>query len=357
MCGKRRRWSKRRRGRVVAEPLGIGIVGMGFIGQTHARAFSGAASDGAPCRLRAVCDPDPDRRSGLCIASGNLDASRSAALFDPGDVRGYSDAADLMEDEAVELVCVCTPTDTHVDLAIRAIDAGKHVLIEKPIAISTSEIERLCAHAAGSDRLVIPAMCVRFWPGWSDLKAMVEDGRFGAVLHARFERLGGPPQWSPDFYADASRSGGAVFDLHVHDADFVRYLFGEPASVFSTGDRSHIQTQAIYPNGPAVSIEGGWLNDASFPFRMAFTVEFERAVVSFDSRRDAPLEIHSDGAVRRPLLGGQTGFDEQARAVCAAIRGPASAETMPTLADALGVTRFIEAELRSAASHQVVSLR
>jgi len=203
---------------------------------------------------------------------------------------------------------------------------------------------------------VIPAMCVRWWPGWSDLTDMVGDGRYGALRHARFERLGGPPQWSGDFYGDESRSGGAVFDLHVHDADFVNHLLGMPEAVFSRGGRSHIHTLAIYPGGPSVSIEGGWVSDRSFPFRMRFIAEFERAVATYDSRRAPAMQIHTDGEIQQPDIGSRTGFDEQARAVCAALADGINERGLPTLADALAVTRLIEAELESAAHGRVVSV-
>lgn len=341
----------------MAEPIGIGIIGMGFIGQTHARAFHDAARNGAPCAVRAVCDPNPDRRSGVASDGGNLTPSTSdERLFDPERVNGYDNADELLADDSVDLVCVCTPTDTHVDLAIRALDAGRHVLVEKPVATSSAEIRRLLDRVESVDRLCIPAMCVRYWPGWSDLIEMVTDARFGRVLHARFERLGSPPTWSRDFYADANRSGNAVFDLHVHDADFVHLLFGRPAALRSYGDDRHILTQCDYPDIPSVSIEGGWLNDASFPFRMAYAVEFERAVVTFDSRRDRPLHIHTGGELTTPDIGTRTGFDEQARAICPGLLGYPSAPTLPTVTEALRVTEFIEAERESASIGRRVPL-
>ncbi len=339
----------------MARPIGVGIIGMGFIGRTHAKAFADAATDECACELRAVCDPNEERRAGRGDASGNLGGSDVEWAFDPLRVRSYERAADLLADDGVDLVCVCTPTDTHVDLAIRALEAGKHALVEKPVAIRSAEVERLMHAAAGSDRVVIPAMCVRWWPGWSDLKRMVDDGRYGRVLHARFERLGAAPGWSSDFYGDESRSGGAVFDLHVHDADFARYLLGMPHAVFSSGGRSHIHTLAVYSDGVSVSVEGGWVNDPSFEFRMAYRVEFERAAVTFDSRRSPAMRIHRGGTIDEPDIGTRSGFDEQARAVCSSLHGN-SEHGFPTLADALAVTRLIEAELESAASGRVVAL-
>lgn len=340
----------------MSEPIGIGVIGMGFMGQTHARAYLDAASTGSPCELRAVCDRDPNRRTGLATGTGNIRAGESGdRLFDPNLVRGYADPEELFADPTVGLVSICTHTDTHVDLAIRALDAGKHVLVEKPVAVTAPDIRRLADRAARSDRLCVPAMCIRHWPGWSDLRDMVADQRHGRVVHARFERLGAPPAWAGDFYADQSRSGGAIFDLHVHDADFALSLFGMPASVSSIGDAHHIATQMHYPGGPAVATEGGWLSDRSFPFRMAYTVEFERAVVAFDSSRDPVMTVHADARATPFELPTQNGYDTQARSVVHAVANGAGRGDLPSLRDAMAVTSLIEAERQSAQSGRPVT--
>jgi predicted dehydrogenase len=336
-------------------PVGIGIIGMGFMGQTHARAYQAAGAAGAPCVLRGVCDRDADRRSGLAIGVGNIGTGGTAGrLFDPEQVAGHALPADLLRDPSISLVSICTHTDSHVELAIAALAAGKHVLVEKPVAVRIPEIRRLMDHAAESDRMCVPAMCMRHWPGWSDLRTLIDSGDHGRVVHARFERLGAPPAWAGDFYADPSRSGGAIFDLHVHDADFALSLFGPPHAVHSVGDDHHIATQMIYQGGPAVQTEGGWLNDRSFPFRMAFTVEFERAVVAFDSSRDPVMTVHAGGGASPFGLPEMTGYDAQARAMVDAVVTGAGRDRLPTLADALAVTELIEAEQRSAATGQTV---
>ena len=74
---------------------------------------------------------------------------------------------------------------------------------------------------------------MRFWPGWSWLKTAIEDGRYGKVLAARFRRVSGPPGWSKGTYFKGAESGGALLDLHIHDTDFIQFLFGRPTSVFS----------------------------------------------------------------------------------------------------------------------------
>ncbi|MBY0308938.1 MAG: Gfo/Idh/MocA family oxidoreductase, partial [Phycisphaerales bacterium] len=173
--------------------IGVGVIGMGFMGANHARAYVAAARDGTACRLVAVSDPSPERLSGGTPAGGNIKAGADLPLFDPAEVTGYTRAEDLLRDGRVNLVSVCTPTDTHVELALAALQAGKHVLLEKPVALASAEVARLAEAARGAGTLCMPAMCMRFWPGWTFLRDAVRDGRFGALRALSLHRLGSGP--------------------------------------------------------------------------------------------------------------------------------------------------------------------
>jgi len=81
----------------------------------------------------------------------------------------------------------------------------------------------------------MPAMCLRFWPQWVWAKQAITQGAYGRVLAARFRRVSEPPGWSRSTYFNGEQSGGALLDLHIHDTDFVQFLFGRPRGVFSTG--------------------------------------------------------------------------------------------------------------------------
>ncbi|MEE2939528.1 MAG: Gfo/Idh/MocA family oxidoreductase [Planctomycetota bacterium] len=192
----------------MSEQLGIGIVGLGFMGQTHLGAYQRADEAGFGNKLVAVCDADPERRAGKAAAAGNFDTDASEDLFDPAEVKGYEDPAELFADPAVDVVSICTPTDSHVDLAIAALEAGKHVLVEKPVAVTAAEVRRLAEVDARTDALCMPAMCMRFWPAWAWLAERVREGTYGAVRSAAFQRLGTRPGWGEGFYEDDSRTGG-----------------------------------------------------------------------------------------------------------------------------------------------------
>lgn len=325
-------------------PIGVGVIGLGYMGQTHLKAYAAAARASYPCRIVAVADRDPARRQGDFSAAGNLVKEVDAPLFDPDATRSYDDALDLLADPAVELVSICTHTDTHVDLAIAAIDAGKHVLVEKPVAVRSADVERLVERAKSSDRLVMPAMCMRFWPAWEWLVERVRDGIFGKVRSAVFRRLGTRPGWGGGFYQDTTRSGGALVDLHIHDADFVLHLFGAPDDVSASGDPDHVSVLYRFSKGPRhVVAEGGWDHTPGFPFSMRYTVVFDHATADFDLTRAAPLLLCRDGRAEPVEAASTDGYDGEVRHILSAIQND-DRTLRATLDDALELTRLLERE-------------
>lgn len=326
--------------------LGVGVIGMGFMGQTHLRAYQAAVADGFACELVAVCDANVAKATDRSTSAGNLAVDRSGApLFDPAAVRTYPKADDLLNDERVRIVSICTYTETHVDLAIRALAAGKHVLVEKPVAITSKEVRRLADAAARSDTLCMPAMCMRFWPAWSWLYDRIRDQTFGSVRSAVFQRLGSRPTWT-DFYADTSRCGGALFDLHIHDVDFIYWCFGRPESLNTNGWADHFTTQYRFASGPPhVTAEAAWDLQPSAGFRMNFIVTFEQATADFAITRTPQLLLHQRDRSEVIDVGPLTGYDLEIREFIKAVHE--GGELRATLADAVAVTELLEAECRA----------
>lgn len=325
--------------------LRVGVMGLGFMGRTHIGAYRAAATRGLENELVAVCDPDPERRAGRGGEGGNPElGSHEERLFDPARVRGHATPAELFADDEVDLISICTPTDTHVDLAIEALAAGKHVLVEKPVALRAADVARLAEAAEASDRLCMPAHCMRFWPGWDWLKRAVASGEFGAVRSAVFRRLASPPAWSPDFYRDAARTGGALVDLHIHDADFVRHCFGAPDRVTSTGSLDHVTTLYHYAEGPShVVAEGGWDHTPGFDFQMRYVVVFEEATAEFDLGRTPQLLLSRDGESTPVELPEGDGYVGEVSHLLEAIRS-GSRDLRVTVGEARDLAAMLEAE-------------
>jgi predicted dehydrogenase len=273
-------------------------------------------------------------------------------------VRAYADADELIAEPHVDLVSICTRTDTHSDLAVRALRAGKHVLVEKPVALDVDDVRRVRDAARESGKLCMPAMCMRFWPAWAWLKARIDDGTLGRCSGLTLTRVGAAPSWSGAFYADASRSGGALADLHVHDADFVLFCFGRPSSLYSVGDVNHVTTAYRFDrraDAPAhVVAEGAWLAPGT-AFRMRYVAAFARATADFDLARDPQLVLYRDGKADPVDVPPRTGYDEEVRHVVAAVasRGTDLAATMD---DAVAVTELLVAERASLERREIVQL-
>ena len=304
--------------------LGVGIIGAGLMGRTHAAAYLSAGAAGLPVTLLAV--------------TGN----RGAPI--PGDPPHVHDARARLALDRIHAVSICTYPDSHVELALAALAAGKHVLLEKPVALKRSEVARLAAAARESGRVCMPAMCMRFWPGWPWLREQVLAGSFGAARNAEFTRLSARPAWSTQFYGDHRRSGGALFDLHIHDVDFLRWCFGDPSLVTSAGSREDVRTSYLIPGGPAdVSARGAWLNDPATPFVMRYVVRFEEAEARFDLDAASPLRVHRGGTSEAVMLPAATGYEGEVRHFVELVLGRV-ARPVATLEEAVAVTAILEAE-------------
>ncbi len=332
----------------------IGIIGFGFMGRTHARAYQSAHRDGHRCKVLAIADRN--------IQSIN-DGQTSGNIGDPEneiDTAGielYEDADAIINHPALDLVSICTHTDTHVELAIAALKAGKHVLIEKPIATHPEEVQRLASAAALFEHLCIPAMCMRHWPAWVQIRELIRSHRYGSVRSAVFHRLGSRPKWSADFYADDSRSGGVLYDLHIHDTDFIVHCFGKPAAVTTSGDGLHLTTLYHYPAAPIhVTAQAAWDHQPAAGFQMRCAVVCDQATIDFDFNRDDQLIIH-EGDQSTPIQTSPlTGYDGEIRWMLDQIANQAEDCTAPIL-DAVIVAKVLDAEQRSMIQRASVSIR
>jgi predicted dehydrogenase len=201
---------------------------------------------------------------------------------------------------------------------------------------------------------------MRFWPGWGWLKSVVVENTYGKILAARFSRLSEMPAWgAKDAYG--SDSGGALFDLHIHDTDFVNYLFGRPTGIFSSGvvgkqgAIDHVVTQYHYPAGPVVHAEGSWLLKQGF--RMSYTLHCERATLDFDTARGAgALVVAEDGQSPRTVELEQTdGYAAEIRYFVDCVRTQ-TAPQIVTAQDGLTALEICEAEEKSIRNGKLIDL-
>lgn len=335
-----------------AKTVNVAVAGLGYMGLTHLRAYQ--KMDNA--RIVAVCSAGRLPVDGVLRGvNGNL--QDVAAIHLGKGVKVYREFSELVADRDVELVDICTPTAPHSAHTIAALKAGKHALCEKPLAQNVREAREILKTAAGAPTFLMPAMCMRFWPGWAWLKEIVAQKKHGEALAANFRRVTARPAWGKA----GAHAGGALLDLHIHDTDFVNFLFGRPASVFSTGMTdadgtvNHVVTQYFYPGGPVVHAEGSWLLPAGF--NMGFTLHCERATIDFDLSRGAnALRLQErDQAPRTVKLKKTDGYQEEIRYFVNCIaRGTRPA--IVTAQDGLTALEICAAEEKSARTGKAVAL-
>lgn len=276
----------------------VGIVGLGFMGQTHIKAYQQIPQ----AKIVAVCDTVRLPKDGNLIGvTGNISSTESVFL-DPTEVKAYRDFEHFINDSDVELVDICVPTKFHIPMSIKALEAGKHVICEKPLARTSQECLVLLDVLKATKKFFMPAMCLRFWPEWAWLKRVIEDQTYGKLLSLSIQRLSEPPHWSRDVYLKGKESGGALLDLHIHDTDFVIFCFGKPKEIYTTaqtflsGAFDYVSTIYRFENGPSVTAEGSWLLHQGFGFKMSYRADFEHATIDYDSKRgQEALIIYENG--------------------------------------------------------------
>jgi predicted dehydrogenase len=322
------------------------------MGVTHLRAYQRLRN----ARIVAVCDSTRGPVNGV-LRGVNGNIQNSADIHLGAGVKVYREFAELLADRAVEIVDICTPTKFHPAQAIAALEAGKHVLCEKPLAQNFADARKVLKVADAAEKFLMPAMCMRFWPGWNRLKKVIAERTYGEVRAANFRRLSAMPAWG----TAGVHTGGALFDLHIHDTDFVNFLFGRPKSVFSTGvigkggAINHVVTQYHFPGGPAVGAEGSWL--LAQGFRMGFTMLCERATLDFDLARGAgALRVDEAGKKSRTIkLESGDGYDAEIRYFVGCVARDERPETV-TARDALTALEICEAEEKSVRSGRLVKI-
>jgi len=282
----------------------IGIVGVGFMGMIRylaARKLQGA-------QVAAICSRDEKKLAGDWRSiRGNF--GPRGEMMDLSALKKYRGLDELLADPDIDLIDVCNPTHLHPDTALRALRAGKHVLVEKAIALSPQDADAMVAAARQANRLLMVAHVLPFFPEFAFAADAIRSGRHGKLLGAHFKRVIARPDWSAEI-ADASKTGGPAVDLHIHDTHFIGLVCGVPGQVFSTGvvegdAVAYLTTQYLYgPGGPAVSCSSGAVAQAGRPFVHGYEIYLERATLTYESGT-CPLTVYTaDGKAEKPQLPG-----------------------------------------------------
>ncbi len=270
--------------------ISLAIVGSGNMAKTHARHWAGIPE----AKLVAIATHDAATAQDLACAEG-------AAIY------GSLDELLAAEGDHVNVVDICTPTPTHKTLALSALAAGKHLLLEKPMARTVADCDEIIAAASQAKVVMMVAHVVRYFPEFALAKAQVDSGAIGIPAAIRTARLAGFPKggWN-NWYADPALSGGVIMDMIIHDFDWLLWTFGPVDRVFAKGlyasaeHRGKIDYALVtlhHVSGALSHVTGSWAHTGGF--RTTFEICGDGGMLEHDSALVAPLSIASrqtDGA-------------------------------------------------------------
>ncbi len=261
--------------------LKVGIIGMGHMGERHINSYKNIDN----VEVGAVND---------------VRISELVNKFDLEGIKTYEKIDDLLNDECIDFVDICLPTFLHKEYTTKALDAGKHVICEKPMAMNVEECDAMIEAQKKSGRFLMIAQCIRFWNEYEILKDYVFQNKFGRLLSLYMLRACEPPSWSwNNWLEQGSKSGGAILDLHVHDVDMVNYLLGKPEAVYSVGANAIkgggidiLSTQYLYDKDIVVTVDCNWAVEGRFGFEAGFRACFERGTIIFSTKNNPSITIY-----------------------------------------------------------------
>jgi len=220
------------------------------------------------------------------VAIVDVDEKKGKKAAEEFDCKYYGDAEEMLRVEDVDIVDICLPTFLHEQYVLLAARYKKHILCEKPVTLSLESMDRMLTAVKEAGVRFMVAQVVRFWPEYIKIKEMYDDGDFGDVRMVYANRIAQHPNWT-QWHRDPSKSGGGLFDLHLHDIDFLQYLFGRVKSVYAVGKASEtgcwnfVMTTLKFENGNYATAEGIFDMTENYPFTMTFRIIGEAKTVDY----------------------------------------------------------------------------
>ncbi|WP_158813619.1 Gfo/Idh/MocA family protein [Methylocapsa sp. S129] len=294
------------------------------------------------------------------IASRDLAKAKSAAAV-LGIAKAYGSYEELLADPAIEAVYNPLPNELHVPWTLRALEAGKHVLCEKPIALNAIEAEALLAARARSGKLVAEAFMVRFHPQWRRAHELARSGAIGELR--AIQTFFSYHLIDPTNIRNKPPGGGALYDIGCYAILTARYIFGaEPARVMAVIDRDPVMGTdrlvsaiAEFPGGRQLSFLCGTQTSAHQRVTIAGDKGRIEIAIPFNAPPDRPTHITVDsgadlfgGGARREEFATCDQYTLQGDAFSRAVLGEAPLEY--PIEDAIANMRVIDALFRSGES-------
>jgi predicted dehydrogenase len=270
------------------KPIAIGVIGTGKNSRGHMQAFAKLEQ----YRLVAVADVVREA------------AERAAKEF--GAEKVYGDPADLLADPEIEAVLISVPNRFHEPIAVRALEAGKHVAVEKPLAMNLEAARRVVETQRGSGKLLMVTQQRRWEPVYMKVKEQLERGALGRIYHGKmaWSRRKGIPGWGTWFTRKSESGGGPLIDLGVHVLDLTLYMMNNPKPVSVFG----ATYSEIGPQRKGISSSRPWNPEGYFDVEdlaVAMIRMEDGSTLTLDTSWAAPIEVESKQYIQ--LLGTEGG--------------------------------------------------
>ena len=271
----------------------IAIIGCGMISKSHIEAIGTLPN----ATVAAVADIVPEK--------ARLAGEKARCPY-------FSDFRKMLDEmPEIDVCLIATPTFTHAELIELCASYRKPTLCEKPLAVRMPDAKRVLRAVEESGIPYMTAQVVRFWTGYARIKQMVENGAFGKIYMSYFSRCSERQAWDNTWLFDPEKGGGAMFDMMVHDIDYMHYLFGPAKKVYTlaskddTGCYANVFASLEFRNGAKGVAETSFTMRSGYPFTMYVKIMGDKATAEFTYRagydinqRDGALctlDIYRDG--------------------------------------------------------------
>ncbi len=337
----------------------VGLAGIGFMGFSHYEAHM----KNPKVKLAAIADYNTKKLAGdWSSIGGNLGAGPNGNR-DLSGIKTYENYMDMINDPDIDMIDICMPTDLHAEVAIAALNAGKHVFLEKPMARNSKQAQAIADAAARARGYFMVGHCIRFWPEYRLTFDMIKSRKFGKVREVFLRRVANPPTYADkNWFMNGKRSGGGILDLHIHDVDYALYLCGIPDKVYAWGEKGPSKEVDIvhagydYDNGPHVTIIGGWSYHAPFPFNMEFCIRTDKATFHYDMTSGKPFTVYTEGKEIVPELPAGSGWSTELEYFVNCIETKKKPKII-TAASSLESVKMVEAELKSIEKGKIIVIK
>lgn len=334
--------------------LKFALIGVGGLGKVHLRNVIELEKSRTDIKLTALCDVDQNR----FFEQIETNLGGSIEPIDLSRFNLYTDVNTLLEKEQLDFVIAAVPTYIHEKIAVSALEKGCHVFSEKPMALNLLQCQSMIDKAREKGRKLMIGQCLRYAPEYLKLKEYIDSRIYGRVLRAEFSRYSATPIWTwQNWMLDHEKSGGAALDMHVHDVDFINWIFGKPNAVSSFATHNKTRFDSIfttyYYDDMLVTAGCDWSLPQGYPFSPSFLVRFEKAAVKMNNGN---VTVYPDGgeAFAPQLASGDLYSDEIEDFINCINEDRASAVNPPE--SVMQTVRIALAEKESAETGSVICL-